>query len=241
MENPRKTKPCPFCGEMILADAVKCRYCKEFLTEDEDSLPVSHHAAGLRRPIRPAPSETPAAQKTDSGPACTTPMRVVPSLWGMAGTFLSGLLIAAVGIALMILFEEYVGEQTAAQESVRLACKAAHWAGALFVVVALMKILYKALYLKSILYQITPDRIEWNRGVFNRKVDNLDMFRVIDIKLHRSLLDRLLGIGKVTLMTQDKTDPVFEFEKVRRPRELYDYIKSASLVADRKHGVVHLE
>ena len=104
-----------------------------------------------------------------------------------------------------------------------------------------MQILYKCLLLKSIRYDLSSDRIEWTRGIFSRKVDNIDMFRVIDLKLHRSLLDCLLGIGSVTLMTKDESDPVFEFEKISRPRYLYDLIKTASLAADRKQGVVHLE
>src|SRR5262245_43733346 len=32
---PREDRqPCPMCGEMILADAVKCRYCGEIFDED---------------------------------------------------------------------------------------------------------------------------------------------------------------------------------------------------------------
>ncbi len=54
-------------------------------------------------------------------------------------------------------------------------------------------------------------------------------------------MDCIVGIGSVGLITTDKSDPEFEFEKVRRPRELYDVIKKASLEADRHAGVVHLE
>ena len=104
-----------------------------------------------------------------------------------------------------------------------------------------MRVVYKALKLKSTRYDLSADRIEWTRGVFSRKVDNIDMFRVIDLKLHRSLLDCLLGIGSVTLITKDETDPVFEFEKLRSPRVVYDMIKTSSLQADRRQGVVHIE
>ncbi len=43
------------------------------------------------------------------------------------------------------------------------------------------------------------------------------------------------------LFTTDKTDPEFIFEKIRRPRDLYDVIKEASLEADKHRSVVHLE
>ena len=67
------------------------------------------------------------------------------------------------------------------------------------------------------------------------------MFRVIDLRLHRSLLDCMLGIGTVTLITKDESDPEFSFKKIGRPRALYDILKKASLDADRKQGVIHIE
>jgi hypothetical protein len=67
------------------------------------------------------------------------------------------------------------------------------------------------------------------------------MFRIIDLKLHRSLLDCVLGIGTITLITNDKTDPEFMFTKISDPRELYNILKDATLDADRKQGVIHLE
>jgi uncharacterized membrane protein YdbT with pleckstrin-like domain len=90
-------------------------------------------------------------------------------------------------------------------------------------------------------YEVTAERIEWSRGIFDRRVDNLDMFRVIDLRLRRSLLDCILGIGTVGLITTDKTDPEFTFEKIRNSRRLYDVIKKASLDADRRDRVIHLE
>jgi hypothetical protein len=67
------------------------------------------------------------------------------------------------------------------------------------------------------------------------------MFRVVDIKLRRSFLDCLVGVGTVMLTTTDKSHPEFAFEKVADARELYDAIKKASLSADRRTNVVHME
>ncbi|MHC4434524.1 MAG: PH domain-containing protein, partial [Planctomycetota bacterium] len=106
---------------------------------------------------------------------------------------------------------------------------------------AVLKLAIGILKLKMIYYEVSDDRIEWSRGILDRRVDNIDMFRVIDLKMRRSLLDCIFGVGSVALITTDKTDPEFEFEKVRDCRDLYDIIKKASLEADRKTGVVHLE
>jgi hypothetical protein len=97
------------------------------------------------------------------------------------------------------------------------------------------------LALKSIYYEVTPDRIEWSRGIFDRRVDNIDMFRVIDLKLRRSLWECIVGIGTVRLTNKDESDPHFDFVKVRGCRDLYDVIKEAGLEADRTRNVIHVE
>jgi membrane protein YdbS with pleckstrin-like domain len=102
-------------------------------------------------------------------------------------------------------------------------------------------LLMKMARLKTTRYEVSADRIEWSRGLLDRRVDNLDMFRVIDLKLRRSLLDCIVGVGTVTVITTDKTDPEFTFEKIRDSRKLYDIIKKASLDADRRNNAIHLE
>jgi len=104
-----------------------------------------------------------------------------------------------------------------------------------------MVLFYKALKLRMTHYEVSADRIEYSEGIFDRRADNLDMFRVVDIKLRRSFLDCLVGVGTVMLTTTDKSHPEFVFEKVRGSRELYDVIKKASLSADRRTNVIHME
>lgn len=105
----------------------------------------------------------------------------------------------------------------------------------------ILGLLVKILNLKMIYYEVNADRIEFSRGILDRRVDNLDMFRVIDLKLRKNIIDCVFGIGTVALETTDKSDPQFVFKKVRHCRDLYDVIKKASLDADRRTGVVHLE
>lgn len=242
----RPTKKCPYCGERIHAEAVKCRFCREFL-EDDKALPVSHHAreemVAPADPFRRREQTDPEDDETKETSNPHTLYTCNPSLWGLLGVFITaGLFFLIAGFLLFY----PIGDQLE-----KIAPQTASWAesvdritgllGIGIIVLVIGWLIYQIAVLKSIHYEISIDRIEFSRGIFDRKIDNLDMFRIVDIKLHRSLVDCMIGIGAVTLVTKDKTDPLFDFEKVANPKELYDVIKVASLKADRKQGVVHLD
>lgn len=73
MGSERRTKRCIYCGEEIQADAVKCRYCKEFLADDED-LPVSHHAVSRRQDKKPGPPVRPGRAGIGDPAVCALPV-----------------------------------------------------------------------------------------------------------------------------------------------------------------------
>lgn len=56
VEDDNKTKKCPYCAEQILSDAVKCRFCGEFLV---DSLrPSQSSAPESKQNVAPEPKQT---------------------------------------------------------------------------------------------------------------------------------------------------------------------------------------
>ena len=229
-----RTKKCPFCAEVIQWRAVKCRFCGEFLYGDRENSvakPYADEFAEDGQELAPDEEEVLFWSR--------------PSLWALVGTFVKGAFFFVFAgflvfypVAEMLQTFPDLGFSENEMLTIQSYCRMFGLGLALLVVLI---VLFKAATLKSIHYEVTADRIEWARGIFSRKIDNLDVFRIVDMKLHRSLFDCLVGIGTVTLMTKDKTDPEFEFQKVKKPRALYDVLKKASLEADRKQGVIHIE
>lgn len=227
-----QTKSCPFCAESIQVAAVKCRFCGEFLNSEKAK------ALQAKMDSDSQPSEE---EESDDGILFADK----PSLFGMAPAMLKALVVIALAWFLAKLpLETFANNLLSLKLTANQAFAIGRYrmiAGLGLAALAVLILLFKALKLKMIYYEVTADRIEWSRGILDRRVDNIDMFRVIDLKMRRNLLDCIFGIGTVVLTTTDKSDPEFVFEKVRDCRDLYDAIKKASLEADRTTGVVHLE
>ena len=254
-----QTKSCPFCAETIRFEAIKCRFCGEFLDGSQRKAEAGKPKAGDGRASVPARQEgvprtttrsrvpglaEPDASAEEDGTSVLWSGR--PSLLALAGMFLK----AGCFLALCWAVYRYPVTRTVVRYlpkthvRVEQLVQIEGWldAGALaLALLAAMTLAWKAIALKSIGYEVTPDRIEWSRGVFDRHVDNIDMFRVVDLKLRQSLLECLLGIGTVIALTSDESDPEFEFVKVNRCRDLYEALKEAGLNADKKRNVIHVE
>ena len=64
---------------------------------------------------------------------------------------------------------------------------------------------------------LSEDRLFLSVGFFSIRDDELLLYRVRDITTRRSLWQRLFGMGTVTVISSDKSQPTLELKNVKNP------------------------
>ena len=54
-------------------------------------------------------------------------------------------------------------------------------------------------------YEITPERLIVRRGIFLKSIDEVELYRIKDVRMDFSLLNQWAGIGTVCLTSSDET------------------------------------
>lgn len=65
-------------------------------------------------------------------------------------------------------------------------------------------------------YSFDEERIFVDTGFFNKRQDEIRMYRVLDITVTRKFGQRLFGMGSIQLKTSDKTMGDFEIKNIKK-------------------------
>jgi len=85
-------------------------------------------------------------------------------------------------------------------------------------------------------YLLTNDRVEYERGIFSKTIVNVELWRVQDVRFHRSILQALLGLGVIDIIAMDETVSHLEIGPIRNARAIYDKLKQERLRSGRLAG-----
>ena len=101
--------------------------------------------------------------------------------------------------------------------------------------VALIYLLVQWLLIKNRVYEVTSERIRITEGVFTRRTDEVELYRVKDTTLIEPLSLRLFSRGHIDIITHDVSTPQLRLEAIKNPRILREELrKSIEACRDKK-------
>jgi uncharacterized membrane protein YdbT with pleckstrin-like domain len=87
-------------------------------------------------------------------------------------------------------------------------------------------------------YKITSQRIVIERGLFSKRMEQIDLYRVVDYVVERPLGQRMMGTGNLVLEAMDKTTPEVRIEGVKTDvMALYERLRYATNQEKQRRGV----
>lgn len=99
-------------------------------------------------------------------------------------------------------------------------------------------VLLRAWYLvASVRYRLTTQRLFVQRGLVAKDLEEVELFRVKDVTLTQSVLQRLLGTGTVVVLSTDDTAPRLELAGLSGPLEVKEQIRGAFRAARQREGM----
>ncbi|WP_299604012.1 PH domain-containing protein [uncultured Aquimarina sp.] len=94
--------------------------------------------------------------------------------------------------------------------------------------------LWKFLDTKYNKVTITDQRIIEKRGILSISTNQLELYRVKDIRLEQPLILRIFGLSNIILTTSDSTDPLYILKGIEEGNTLTEKIRIA---VDRRRDV----
>jgi uncharacterized membrane protein YdbT with pleckstrin-like domain len=90
------------------------------------------------------------------------------------------------------------------------------------------------LQLKTTRYRLTNQRLTIESGLFSRRVDDVDLRSVQDVGLAQSVLERLLGVGRLEIISSDPTRPRLVLFGIGDPLAVRERLRAGAYQASQR-------
>lgn len=77
-------------------------------------------------------------------------------------------------------------------------------------------------------YTITPGLITVNQGLLNTTEDDCYMYKIQDVKLTASFMERIFGLGTLVCYSGDVTNPELTLVHIKHAKEIKSYLLKTS-------------
>lgn len=101
-------------------------------------------------------------------------------------------------------------------------------------------LVYRFLYLKRTIFQITSEQIIYEHGVFHRTRDYIELYRVVDYREDSNFVQQLFGIKTVKVFSGDHTTPCLNMMGMDRSDELIPTLRERVTYNRMRNGVYEI-
>ena len=87
--------------------------------------------------------------------------------------------------------------------------------------------LYRWILNRSTIYELTTQRLRITHGILNRRLDELELYRVKDYVMEQPLFLRALGLGNISIHTSDASTPQLTLQAIANVADVREKLRNA--------------
>jgi uncharacterized membrane protein YdbT with pleckstrin-like domain len=116
-----------------------------------------------------------------------------------------------------------------------------YWLG--LTAVALAIIVWKWLENMASKYEVTEERLIIRRGIISKSIDEIEHYRIKDVRIDFNIINQLAGIGRITISSSDETtrDGDLVLSSIARAQERRETLRRLVDTARQKRRVREID
>ena len=87
-------------------------------------------------------------------------------------------------------------------------------------------------------YKLTNERLMVTRGFISKNIEETELYRVNDVSMKQSIVERMFGLGDVRLESTDATTPEPQIKDIKDPERVKDLIRQAARAERQRRRVL---
>ena len=110
-----------------------------------------------------------------------------------------------------------------------------------WLIVPIFYALAKWVQLRSRHYELTTQRLRIRQGVFSKRTDELELYRVTDSTVYEPFWQRFFGVGNIVIATNDTSTPSITLEALPNAGDIREKLRTAIEQCRDRKGVRVME
>ena len=106
-------------------------------------------------------------------------------------------------------------------------------------IISLM-LLYSFCYLRKIKYLIGSEQLVVEHGIFQRKVDYLELYRIVDFNEHQTFMQQLFSMKTITIFSGDRSTPSLDIIGVKANNQIVPMIRERVIISRRNNSIYEI-
>ncbi|SEM67561.1 PH domain-containing protein [Lihuaxuella thermophila] len=110
-----------------------------------------------------------------------------------------------------------------------------------WLIVPIFIAIWTAIKLKSTRYVLTTERLRITEGIFSKRTEQVELYRVKDMSMEKPFIYRMFSKGNIHLITSDHSFPNFKLEAISDVDVLMDVLREHVEICRERKRVTEID